>query len=102
MDFDPETTGGSPKTERTTHLHPAPPAVDADLLVTFEFLDPPLARADAAQVRHAAARHDALLHGRTRRVQRVLDASLLLLHLGLGGRADVDDRDAAGQLGEPL
>jgi hypothetical protein len=35
-------------------------------------------------------------------VQRVLDAGLLLLHLGLGGRADLDDRDAADELGEAL
>src|SRR3954451_10149837 len=32
----------------------------------------------------------------------VLDAVLLLLHLGLGRRPDLDDRDAAGQLGQPL
>src|SRR5436309_921484 len=31
-----------------------------------------------------------------------IDAVLLLLHLGLGRRADRDDRDAAGQLGESL
>jgi hypothetical protein len=35
-------------------------------------------------------------------VQRVLDAGLLLLHLDLGGRADLDDGDAAGELGEAL
>jgi hypothetical protein len=33
---------------------------------------------------------------------RVLDARLLLLHLGLGGRADFDDRHAADDLGQPL
>jgi hypothetical protein len=33
---------------------------------------------------------------------RVLDAVLLLLELDLGGRADLDDGDAAGQLGEAL
>jgi hypothetical protein len=32
----------------------------------------------------------------------VLDAVLLLLELDLGGRADLDDGDAAGQLGEAL
>ena len=36
----------------------------------------------------AAAGDDALLDGRLGRVHRVLDAGLLLLHLGLGGRAD--------------
>ena len=35
-------------------------------------------------------------------MQGVLDARLLLLHLDLGGRADLDDRDAADQLGQPL
>ena len=35
-------------------------------------------------------------------MQRILDAGLLLLHLGLGGRADGDDGDAAGHLGQPL
>jgi hypothetical protein len=36
-------------------------------------------------------------------VHRVLDARLLLvLHLGLGRRPDLDDRDATDQLGEPL
>src|SRR6266511_3683119 len=34
--------------------------------------------------------------------QGVLDAVLLLLELDLGGRADADDRDAAGQLGQAL
>jgi hypothetical protein len=32
----------------------------------------------------------------------VLDAVLLLLELDLGGRADLDDGHAAGQLGETL
>ena len=32
----------------------------------------------------------------------VLDAGLLLLHLGLGGRTDLDDGDAADELREPL
>ena len=36
------------------------------------------------------------------RVHRVLDARLLLLHLGFGGRTDLDDRDAADQLRQPL
>ena len=35
-------------------------------------------------------------------MHRVLDAGLLLLHLGLGGRTDLDDGDAADELGEPL
>src|SRR2546425_9610394 len=55
-----------------------------------------------AQQRHAAARDDALLNGRAGRIQRVLDARLLLLHRRLGGRPDLDHRHAAGQLRQPL
>src|SRR6185503_3252284 len=74
--------------------------VDAELLLRrdLELLE----RRQRADERHAAARDDALFDGRARRVQRVLDASLLLLHLGLGGRADLDDRDAADELRQPL
>ncbi len=54
------------------------------------------------QQRDAAAGHDALLDGRLRRLHGVLDAVLLLLELDLGGRADLDHRDAAGELGQPL
>ena len=50
----------------------------------------------------AAAGDDAFFDGRTGRRQRVFDAVLLLLELHLGGRADLDDGDAAGQLGQPL
>ena len=56
----------------------------------------------AAQQRHAAAGHDALLDRGLGGLHRVLDAVLLLLQLDLGGRADLDHGDAAGQLGEPL
>ncbi len=35
-------------------------------------------------------------------MHRVLDTRLLLLHFGLGGRADLDQRHAADQLGQPL
>src|SRR4029079_1978002 len=54
------------------------------------------------QQRNAAARDDALLERRAGRLQRVLDAMLLLLHLGLGGSADLDHRDTAGQLRKAL
>ena len=54
------------------------------------------------QQRDAAAGDDALLERRAGRLQRVLDAVLLLLHLRLGGRADLDDGDTAGELGEAL
>ena len=55
-----------------------------------------------ADQRHAAARHDAFFDGRLGGVHRVFDARLLFLHLGLGGRADLDDRHAADQLRQPL
>ena len=55
-----------------------------------------------AEERDAAAGDDALFDGRAGRVQRVLDAGLLLLHLGLGRGADLDDGDAADELGEAL
>ena len=55
---------------------------------------------DGAEQGDAAAGDDAFFHGRTGGVEGVFDACLLLLHLGLGGRADVDDGDAAGELGE--
>src|SRR5436189_18743 len=54
------------------------------------------------QERDTTARNDALLEGGPGGLQRVLDAVLLLLHLGLGGCADLDDRDTARQLGETL
>ena len=54
------------------------------------------------QERDAAARHDALLERRASCLKGVLNAVLLLLHLGLGGGADLDDRDTAGELGEAL
>jgi hypothetical protein len=59
-------------------------------------------RRRSADERHAAAGDDALFDGRAGRVQRVLDAGLLLLHLGLGRSADLDDGHAASELGEAL
>ena len=56
----------------------------------------------ALMQRHAAAGHDALLDRRAGGGEGVLDAVLLLLELDLGGGADLDDRHAAGQLGQPL
>jgi hypothetical protein len=35
-------------------------------------------------------------------MQRVFDAGLLFLHLDLGGSADLDHRDTAGELGNKL
>ena len=59
-------------------------------------------RLGRVQERDAAAGDDALLERRAGGLERVLDAVLLLLHLGLGRSADLDDRDAAGQLRQPL
>jgi hypothetical protein len=56
----------------------------------------------SAQQGDAAAGNDAFLDGRAGRVQRVVDAVLLLLDLDLGRAADADDGDAASQLGQTL
>ena len=52
-----------------------------------------------AQQRHRTAGHDAFLDRRACGVQRVFDADLAFLQLGLGGGADLDQRHAARQLG---
>ena len=56
----------------------------------------------AANQRDAAAGDDALFDSRAGCVHRVLDAGLLLLHLGFGSCTDLDDGNAADQLGETL
>ena len=45
---------------------------------------------------------DALFDGCARGVERILDARLLLFHLDLGGSANLDYRNTAGQLGHAL
>src|SRR5712671_8126947 len=55
-----------------------------------------------AQECDAAAWQDAFLDCGTGGVHRVVDTILALLHLDLGGPADADHRDAAGELGETL
>src|SRR5580658_10563525 len=72
----------------------------ADLLVALEAEGVDGLR--RAEERDAAAGDDALLDGRTGRMECVLNTCLLLLHLDLRGGADIDDGDAAGQLGEAL
>src|SRR3954471_12331064 len=74
--------------------------VDADLLIAAELQAVEHLR--CANQRDAAAGDDPLFDRRLGRVHRVLDARLLLLHLGLGRRTDLDHRDAADQLGQPL
>ena len=75
--------------------------VDADLLVVVLRVELRPAPGGVEQ-RDTAAGHDALLDRGAGRVHGVLDAVLALLHLDLGRAADADDRDAAGQLGQPL
>ena len=72
------------------------------LLVALERLEALLRRVRRVQERDAAAGDDALLERGAGRLQGVLDAVLLLLHLGLGRSADLDHRDAARQLREAL
>ena len=59
-------------------------------------------RGQGTDQRDAAAGHDAFFDRRAGRVQGVLDARLLLLHLDLGRGTDLDDGHAAGQLGHAL
>ena len=54
------------------------------------------------QQRDATTGDDALLDGCLRVANGVLDAVLALLELDLGRGTDLDDRNAAGQLGQPL
>src|SRR4028118_2350257 len=54
------------------------------------------------QQRHATTGDDALLDSRLGVADGVLDAVLALLELDLGGRADLDHCDTAGQLGQAL
>ena len=56
----------------------------------------------ALQQGHAAARHHAFLDRGAGGIERVVDAVLALLHLDLGGAADLDHGNAAGELGQTL
>ncbi len=51
---------------------------------------------------NAAAWHDPLRERRPRSVQSVFEERLPLLHLGFGGGPNLDLRDAARELGQPL
>src|SRR3989344_5314421 len=74
--------------------------VDARLLVVVCGLEA-FERFQRAQQRGAAAGKDSFLDRRGGRVERVVDAVLLLLDLDLGRAADTDHRDTARELGEP-
>src|SRR5205814_481918 len=56
----------------------------------------------APKHRHPPARHAASLAHGTRGVHRVIDAVFTILHLALGGAADLDHRNAAGELRHAL
>ena len=75
--------------------------VHADLLVCVSALHL-VQRGDGLQKRDATAGDDALLDGRAGSLQGILDAVLDLLELDLGGCADLDNRDATGELGHAL
>src|SRR5687768_2842714 len=76
--------------------------LDAGVLVVVVALELAVERLLGADECHAAARDDALFHRGAGRMQRVLDTGLLFLHLDLGGGADLDHRNAAGQLRHAL
>src|SRR6185437_3946199 len=57
---------------------------------------------DGVRQRDATTGEQALLDGRLRVADGVLDAVLALLELDLGRRTDLDDRNTAGQLGQAL
>src|SRR5207253_7375671 len=71
----------------------------ADFLVGFEVFDV-VEHLLRAQVCDTAACDDAFLNRCASSVQRVFDARFLLLHLGLGRRADIDDGYAASEFCE--
>src|SRR5439155_858063 len=85
---------------RLPALHRLAHDVDAGILVLIVALDGD--RLGGLQQHDSAARHDAFLDRGAGGVERVVDAILALLHLDLGGAADLDDRHAAGELGQPL
>ena len=62
----------------------------------------PVERLGGVEQSDAAAGDDAFLDRGAGRVERVVDAVLALLDLDLGGAADLDHGNAAGELGEAL
>src|SRR5947208_182150 len=76
--------------------------LDAGLLVVVVALELAFQHLLGANERHTAARDDSLFDRAAVRMRRVLDAGLLLRHLDLGGRTDLDDRNTAGELRHAL
>src|SRR6267378_2515226 len=68
------------------------------VIVELELLD----GRDATEQRRAAAGDDTFLDSRASGVHSVFDTRLLFLEFGFGGCADLDDGDAADQLGKAL
>jgi hypothetical protein len=75
--------------------------VDTTGLVVVDALDA-VQRLGRIQQRRTTTGDDALFDCRAGRVQRVVDAVLALLDLDLGRTADLDDGDAASELGQTL
>ena len=73
-------------------------AVVLVFVVAFQVLD----GLNATHQRHAAAGNHTFFHRRAGRMQCVLDACLLLLHLDFGASTDLDHGHAAGELGNAL
>src|SRR5206468_1343322 len=78
-----------------------PNDIDAARLVIVLALEA-LERLGRIEQRNAASGHDAFLDRGPGRVKRVVDAVLALLDLDLGCTADLDHRNAAGELRQPL
>src|SRR5437763_1398349 len=85
---------------RGSHRQRPAEDVHAGLLVAFGLHG--VERLDGVDERDLTARDHAFLDARAGVRERVLDAVLLLLELHLGGRADLDDGDAAGELRKTL
>src|SRR5207253_4940294 len=75
--------------------------IDAARLIVVLALQA-LERLGRIEQRNAATGDDAFLDRGAGRVERVVDAVLALLDLDLGRTADLDHRNAAGELGEAL
>ena len=71
--------------------------IDADLLIAANVRANLIDRFTATKERDAAAGKNSFERSRAGRMERVVNAILLLLHLCFGMSANFDDRDAAAQ-----